>query len=43
VADRWTIRGIEYGNCNCDRGCPRPFNAPASHGNCEAVAGEIIR
>ena len=42
VADRWMLRGAEYGNCNCDWGCPCQFNAPTTHGHCEAmVAGHI--
>jgi len=42
MADRWTIRGTEYGNCNCDWGCPCQFNAPSTYGRCEAVsAGRI--
>jgi len=42
MADRWTIHGAEYGNCNCDWGCPCQFNAPSTYGKCEAVsAGHI--
>jgi len=42
MSDEWTIRGVEYGNCNCDHGCPCQFNAPSSHGTCEAIqAGHI--
>jgi hypothetical protein len=37
MADQWMIRGIEFSNCNCDWGCPCQFNAPATHGFCEAV------
>ena len=37
MADHWMIRGVEYGNCNCDYGCPCQFNAPSTHGFCEAV------
>ena len=40
-ADRWrfewTIRGVEYANCNCDYGCPCQFSSPTTHGNCEGV------
>ncbi|MBW2313326.1 MAG: DUF1326 domain-containing protein [Deltaproteobacteria bacterium] len=42
MPDQWTIRGQEYGNCNCDWGCPCQFNAPTTHGNCEAVAAGHI-
>ena len=42
MADQWMIRGVEYGNCNCDWGCPCQFGAPTTHGHCEAViAGHI--
>ena len=30
MADRWMIRGVEYGNCNCDSGCPCQFNSPTT-------------
>ena len=38
----WEIKGKEFGNCNCDYGCPCQFNAPPTYGNCEAVVGFII-
>ena len=42
MSDQWMIRGVEYGNCNCDYGCPCQFNAPSTHGCCEAmVSGRI--
>jgi hypothetical protein len=42
MADQWMIRGIEFSNCNCDWGCPCQFNAPTTHGFCEAVgAGRV--
>ena len=42
MADRWMLRGVEYGNCNCNWGCPCQFGAPTTHGNCEAVvAGHV--
>ena len=37
MADSWMIRGVEYGNCNCNWGCPCQFGAPTTHGHCEAV------
>ncbi len=37
MAVQWTIRGMEYGNCSCDYGCPCQFNSPTTHGNCEGV------
>lgn len=42
MTERWTIRGVEYGNCNCDWGCPCQFNAPSTNGHCEAVVGGVI-
>lgn len=35
----WEIEGEEFGNCNCDYGCPCQFNALPTHGSCEAVVG----
>ncbi len=35
----WTIKGLEFANCNCDWGCPCQFNALPTKGNCEAVGG----
>ena len=37
MAVEWTIRGVEYANCNCDYGCPCQFSSPTTHGNCEGV------
>jgi len=37
MADRWMLRGVEYGNCNCNWGCPCQFGAPTTNGHCEAV------
>ena len=42
MASQWMIRGVEYGNCNCDYGCPCQFNSPTTHGNCEGVLGGHI-
>ncbi|MFQ6538211.1 MULTISPECIES: DUF1326 domain-containing protein [Aphanothece] len=42
MADTWMIHGMEYTNCNCAWGCPCQFNAPSTHGHCEAVAGGVI-
>jgi len=42
MATPWMLRGTEYGNCNCDWGCPCQFGAPTTHGNCEAVIGGHI-
>ena len=41
---RWEIDAREMANCNCNWGCPCQFNAPPTHGNCQAVTGfEIDR
>ena len=37
MANTWMIRGVEYGNCSCDYGCPCQFGSPTTHGNCEGV------
>jgi hypothetical protein len=42
MATEWMIRGVEYGNCNCNYGCPCQFNAPTTNGNCEAAVSGII-
>lgn len=31
----WTLKGISYGNCNCDYGCPCQFNALPTDGTCK--------
>ena len=42
MADRWTIHGAEFANCNCNWGCPCQFGAPTTFGHCEAlVCGHI--
>jgi hypothetical protein len=37
MPDQWMIRGTQFANCNCDWGCPCQFNAPSTHGHCEAI------
>jgi hypothetical protein len=32
----WYIEGIEYGNCNCNYGCPCQFEDLPTHGDCRA-------
>jgi hypothetical protein len=34
----WEIEGEEYGNCNCDYGCPCQFNALPTDNTCLAIA-----
>ena len=38
MADTWTIRGVEFQNCNCNWGCPCQFGSPSTHGHCETIA-----
>ena len=35
----WEIKAKEFGNCNCDYGCPCQFNALPTDGTCKAVVG----
>ena len=37
MADKWMIHGLEFTNCVCSYGCPCQFNAPSTHGYCQAV------
>lgn len=30
----WYVEGIEFGNCNCDYGCPCQFESLPTHGAC---------
>jgi hypothetical protein len=32
----WKMRGVEFGHCNCNVGCPCQFNALPTHGHCRA-------
>ena len=36
---KWSIRAVEFSNCNCSYGCPCQFNALPTHGHCRAVVG----
>lgn len=38
----WEVEGRELVNCNCSYGCPCQFNAPPTHGFCEAIAAFAI-
>ena len=37
----WYIEGLEFGNCNCDYGCPCQFEALPTHGDCRGF--EVTR
>ncbi|MBR8456227.1 DUF1326 domain-containing protein [Burkholderia dolosa] len=38
----WELRGTELISCNCSYGCPCQFNAPPTHGGCEAMGAISI-
>ena len=42
MTDQWMLRGSEFSNCNCAFGCPCQFNAPSTHGCCEAIGSALI-
>ena len=42
MSDQWTLHGKEYVNCNCSWACPCQFNAPSTHGYCQAAGAGII-
>lgn len=42
MPDQWMIRGVEFPNCNCSYGCGCQFNAPSTHGFCEAIGSGHI-
>ena len=33
----WRIEGIEFGNCNCDYGCPCQFESNPTRGECRGL------
>ncbi len=37
----WSVKGVEFGNCNCDYSCPCQFEALPTHGDCRGF--EVIR
>jgi hypothetical protein len=37
----WYVEGVEFGNCNCDYGCPCQFESLPSHGRCRGF--EVVR
>lgn len=32
----WYVEGVQFGNCNCNYGCPCQFEDLPTHGNCRA-------
>jgi hypothetical protein len=43
MVDNWTMKGANFGSCNCDWGCPCNFNAPPSYGHCDGVYVFTVR
>jgi len=43
MSDTWELHGTEFGNCNCDWGCPCQFNSPSTHGLCQFSSGGHIK
>jgi hypothetical protein len=39
----WRLTGEELNSCNCAWGCPCQFQAPPTHGRCEALIAYEIR
>ena len=39
----WELEADEFVSCNCAYGCPCQFNALPTYGDCEAVAGLLIK
>ena len=37
----WYVEGVEFGNCNCNYGCPCQFEDLPTHGNCRGF--EVVR
>jgi hypothetical protein len=35
---KWEIKGSEFGNCNCNYGCPCQFNALPTYGDCHGLS-----
>ena len=38
----WSIDGIEFGNCNCDFGCPCQYESRPTQGNCRGFGAARI-
>ena len=37
----WSVEGVEFGNCNCDYGCPCQFEQRPTRGHCHGL--EVVR
>ena len=38
----WHIKGRQFGNCNCNYGCPCQFNAPPTDNYCHGIGAFLI-
>ena len=38
----WHIKGKQFGNCNCNYGCPCQFNAPPTDNYCHGIGAFLI-
>ena len=38
----WHIKGRQFGNCNCNYGCPCQFNAPPTDNYCHGMGAFLI-
>ncbi len=38
----WRIKGKQFGNCNCNYGCPCQFNAPPTDNYCHGMGAFLI-
>ena len=38
----WQIKGKQFGNCNCNYGCPCQFNAPPTDNYCHGIGAFLI-
>ena len=38
----WYVEGVEFGNCNCDYGCPCQFESRPTHGHCRGFEVVLI-
>jgi hypothetical protein len=43
MVENWTMKGANFGSCNCDWGCPCNFNVPPSYGHCDGIYVFTVR
>ena len=39
----WYVKGLAYGNCNCDHACPCQFEGLPNKGYCEAFEVVVVK